>query len=294
MPTSFLRKYNEDYNPVNERLELKKKLIIRSAFLIVASLAFIVLRIINANRVFSDIAPALLALIYLIMIASSIYSLLSVGFIIFSLVSPSKANDLFNKIPYKVKKGIYTTIDWVVYIPICICFALYIYTFAFRIQLVSGPSMENSFYDGDRVISIYDNNIRRGDVVIANLDTNKNKNADEDEYIIKRVIGVPGDIITYTREGLFINNKYVSEPYINQLPSSINQFDKQFVIYKDNGVEEYYTVIPDGYYFLMGDNRNNSNDSRKFGLFSDEDIVSIVVIRVSGLDAELVERGVLE
>ena len=98
MPTSFLRKYNEDYNPVNERLELKKKLIVRSAFLIVASLAFIVLRIINANRVFSDIAPALLALIYLIMIASSIYSLLSVGFIIFSLVSPSKANDLFNKI----------------------------------------------------------------------------------------------------------------------------------------------------------------------------------------------------
>ena len=294
MPTSFLRKYNEDYNPVNERLELKKKLIVRSAFLIVASLAFIVLRIINANRVFSDIAPALLALIYIIMIASSIYSLLSVGFIIFSLVSPSKANDLFNKIPYKVKKGIYTTIDWVVYIPICICFALYIYTFAFRIQLVSGPSMENSFYDGDRVISIYDNNIRRGDVVIANLDTNKNKNADEDEYIIKRVIGVPGDIITYTREGLFINNKYVSESYINQLPSSINQFDKQFVIYKDNGVEEYYTVIPKGYYFLMGDNRNNSNDSRKFGLFSDEDIVSIVVIRVSGLDAELVERGVLE
>lgn len=294
MPTSFLRKYNEDYNPVNERLELKKKLIVRSAFLIVASLAFIVLRIINANRVFSDITPALLALIYLIMIASSIYSLLSVGFIIFSLVSPNKANDLFNKIPYKVKKGIYTTIDWVVYIPICICFALYIYTFAFRIQLVSGPSMENSFYDGDRVISIYDNNIRRGDVVIANLDTNKNKNADEDEYIIKRVIGVPGDIITYTREGLFINNKYVSESYINQLPSSINQFDKQFVIYKDNGVEEYHTVIPEGYYFLMGDNRNNSNDSRKFGLFSDEDIVSIVVIRVSGLDAELVERGVLE
>lgn len=300
MPTSYLKKYNDDFNPVNERLELKKKLIIRIAILFVATLAFLFLRITNVHNVFSDVSNVLLIGIYLIMGLTSVISIIGIGLIIFSLVSPVKANELSLKIPFSTKKFAFTTLDWIIYIPICICFALFLYSFAFRIQMVSGPSMESSFSNGDRVISIYDSNIRRGDVVIANLDPIKNQYSNESEYIIKRVIGMPGDKIEYTKVGLFINGVYIPEDYIDELPSSRNEFKGQFTIFESdpnnegNRIARTYDVIPEGYYFLMGDNRNNSKDSREFGLFSKEDIISIVVIKASGLNASIVKRGVLE
>lgn len=300
MPTSYLKKYNDDFNPVNERLELKKKLIVRIVILIVATILFLILRLTNVHNVFSDISQFLLVAIYFIMGIASIISLIGIGVIIFSLASPTKANEVYIKIPFSTKKFVFSTLDWMIYIPICICLALYLYSFAFRIQMVSGPSMESSFSNGDRVLSIYDNNIRRGDVVIAKLDTVKNQYSQEDEYIIKRVIGVPGDKIVYSREGLFINGVYVSEDYIDALPSQSNTFDGVFLRYeKDpnnpgNRIATTYDVIPEGYYFLMGDNRNNSKDSRDFGLFSKEEIVSTVVIKSTGLKATIVERGVLE
>lgn len=296
MPTSFLRKYNEDYNPVNERLELKKKLIIRISLLIVSTIAFFILRLLNSHRVFTDLKEPLLITIYLIMGLSSLVSLISIGLIIFSLAAPKKAKELYDKIPYRVKKGVYNTLDWTIYIPICICVALYFYAYTFRIQPVAGSSMENSFSQGNRVISIYDTNIKRGDVVVAVVDNVKEpKDNDEDgKYLIKRVIGVPGDKISYTQQGLYINDKLIQEEYVNGALWQVNEYDKPFFIIKEDGTKEYHTVIPKGYYFIMGDNRNNSNDSRDYGLFSEEEIISVVVIRVDGLKAELVERGVLE
>lgn len=300
MPSSYLKKYNDDFNPVNERLELKKKLIIRVVILFVSALAFFILRLTNVHNVFSDISPILLGIVYGVMGLSSVISTVGIIFIILSLAAPTKASAFFDKISFSTKKFVFTTLDWLIYIPLCICIALYLYSFAFRIQMVAGPSMESSFSNGDRVISIYDNNIRRGDVVIANLDTIKNQYAQEDEYIIKRVIGVPGDKIIYTKEGLSINGDYIKEDYVSAVPSTSNTFNGQFIVYHEDPNNEgsrlsvSYTVIPEGYYFLMGDNRNNSKDSREFGLFSEEDIISVVVIKSSGLNAEFVERGVLE
>ena len=288
MPTSYLKKYNDDFNPVNERLELKKKLIIRIAILFVATLAFLFLRITNVHNVFSDVSNVLLIGIYLIMGLTSVISIIGIGLIIFSLVSPVKANELSLKIPFSTKKFAFTTLDWIIYIPICICFALFLYSFAFRIQMVSGPSMESSFSDGDRVISIYDSNIRRGDVVIANLDPIKNQYSNESEYIIKRVIGMPGDKIEYTKVGLFINGVYIPEDYIDELPSSRNEFKGQFTIFESdpnnegNRIARTYDVIPEGYYFVMGDNRGNSLDSRDYrvGLIKKEDIVGKTIFRL--------------
>ena len=300
MPTSYLKKYNDEFNPVNERLELKKKLIIRVIVLVVSTIAFLILRLTNVHNVFSDISNLLVFVVHFVMAFTTIIALIGIGVIVFSLVAPSKAKELSFKIPFSTKKFVFSTLDWMIYIPICICVALYIYAFAFRIQMVSGPSMESNFSDGDRVVSIYDENIKRGDVVIARLNTIKNHYSQEEEYIIKRVIGVPGDKIEYTKEGLFINGVYVKEDYIDALPSSSNCFMGLFIRYEEdpnnpgNRIATTYDVIPEGYYFLMGDNRNNSKDSRDFGLFSQDEIVSIVVLKTSGLEASIVERGVLE
>lgn len=300
MPSNYLKKYNDAYNPVNERLELKNKLIVRSIILIVTSLAFVILRLLNVHNVFSDISSGLGTIIYVIMGISLAISFFSFCVILFSLISPKASKAVFEKIPFNTKKVIFTILDWIIYIPLCICIALYIYSFAFRIQAVEGESMEKSFYDGDRIVSIYDNNIKRGDVVIARLTPLKENKNDEDEYLIKRVIGVPGDTIKYTKEGLYINGVYVKEEYTSIVPTSSNEYNKEFFIIKEDDealegkVLEYHSVIPKGYYFLMGDNRNNSLDSRKYGLFSQEEIVSVVILRAEGLKISFVKRGVLE
>lgn len=165
---------------------------------------------------------------------------------------------------------------------------------------ISGNSMESTLSDGDYIISIKDNNIKRGDIVITKLTPLKEMCNTFDEYIIKRVIGVPGDTVKYTKEGLYINGTYIKEEYTIGIPFSDSEYDQDFFIIKEDDssltgrIIEYHSVIPEGYYFLMGDNRNNSLDSREYGLFSQEEIIQVVVCKLSGFSIESVERGILE
>ncbi|XOV90032.1 MAG: signal peptidase I [Pseudomonadota bacterium] len=105
----------------------------------------------------------------------------------------------------------------------------------------------------------------------------------EDEYFIKRVIGIPGDRVRYQDKTLYIND--VEQP--REFVASIPPGRPQYLVYEettggvkhlihlnpmpDPRVQEW--VIPEGHYFGMGDNRDNSSDSRYWGLISDDKIV---------------------
>jgi len=105
----------------------------------------------------------------------------------------------------------------------------------------------------------------------------------EDEYFIKRVIGIPGDRVRYQDKTLYINDEKQSQEFVAQIPP-----DKpRYLVYKEmlGGVEHLIHrnpyrdtrslewVIPEGYYFMMGDNRDQSSDSRYWGMASEENIV---------------------
>ena len=105
----------------------------------------------------------------------------------------------------------------------------------------------------------------------------------EDEYFIKRVIGIPGDRVRYQDKTLYINDEKQSQEFVAQIPP-----DKpRYLVYEETlgGVEHLIHrnpyrdtrslewVIPEGYYFMMGDNRDQSSDSRYWGLASEENIV---------------------
>ena len=78
-----------------------------------------------------------------------------------------------------------------------------------------------------------------------------------DTYLIKRIIGLPGEIIEYKKGVLYINGKKMKDPY-----------------YKKNNTTDFESVkIPKGHYFVMGDNRSNSIDSRIIGVIDKEDII---------------------
>lgn len=118
---------------------------------------------------------------------------------------------------------------------------------------VDGDSMNDTLKDGEiLLLKKYDKSYERFEVIVFNY---------KDEKLIKRIIGLPGDHIVYKDNKLYINNEYVAESMIDK---RTYDFDL-----KELG----FDTIPDHYYFVLGDNRINSKDSRMIGLISEKDIL---------------------
>ena len=109
----------------------------------------------------------------------------------------------------------------------------------------------------------------------------------QDEYFIKRVVGIPGDTVRYQDKTLYINGKRQNQTFVAQIPPvnpKVLQYREklgniehliQRNPYRETSVDEW--VIPEGHYFMMGDNRDQSSDSRYWGLVSEHNIVGRAV-----------------
>lgn len=132
---------------------------------------------------------------------------------------------------------------------------------------VSGSSMEPTLYDADIMIlnkiGYRLNGLKRFDVVVVNYDNEK---------IIKRVIGLPGEHIEYKDDILYVNGERVEESYDRKITSDFSL--------EDLGEK----IIPEDKYLVLGDNRPISKDSRIIGLVDKKDIegyTSFVLFPVS-------------
>lgn len=130
-----------------------------------------------------------------------------------------------------------------------------VYFFLGRPFTVSGASMYPTLHNGDRMVLSKIGDIHRFDVVIL-------KAPDENVEYIKRVIGMPGDTIEMKSGVLFINGKKVDQPFINT-----ETLAKQTVFIDDFTLESLTgeSKVPEGKYFVLGDNRGVSKDSRMIG-----------------------------
>jgi signal peptidase I len=133
--------------------------------------------------------------------------------------------------------------------------------------------------------------VKRGDIIVFRYPLNI-----KEDYV-KRVIGVPGDRIRFVRKQLILNGKAVDEPYKLVSPDANNDYLDNFptppppYIY-DRGREMVASyavngelVVPQGFYFAMGDNRDDSADSRFWGLVPRENIMGKPVIIWWSFDA---------
>ena len=123
---------------------------------------------------------------------------------------------------------------------------------------VSGHSMEQTLHDGEHLFLFPQGKIERYDIVVF-----PDPRGSGDSYV-KRLIGLPGDTIEVKQDQLYINGVAVPEPYLEPQKSQSGEqpFTQDFSLWDTIGFDR----IPKGYYFVMGDNRPESGDSRQFGL----------------------------
>lgn len=131
---------------------------------------------------------------------------------------------------------------------------------------VEGASMEPNFYDSEYLIineiSYHFENPQRGEVIIFRNPKNTKI------YFIKRVIGLPGETIEIKQGRVFINDELIEEAYIENFSTQSNQI----------------ISLADDEYFVMGDNRINSYDSRAIGPVKEQYIIGKVWFRGWPLD----------
>lgn len=121
---------------------------------------------------------------------------------------------------------------------------------------VNGTSMNPTLEEGDIMLlnKLGKNSIKRFDIIV--IDYN-------DEDIIKRVIGLPGDKIEYKNNKLYVNGKKVAEKFTKVKDEKLNS-------YSIEALE--HSTVPKNYYFVVGDNRPVSQDSRMIGFIHKDDI----------------------
>jgi len=142
-------------------------------------------------------------------------------------------------------------------------YATLIVTFGFQVARVEGQSMAPTLQDQDRLIvnkAVYKlSSPGRGDIVMLYYPLNPDKS------FVKRVIAEEGDIVKITDGRVLVNDLPLDDSYVSP----------EFRSHDDWGPQ----VIPEGYYFVMGDHRNNSSDSRHWGMVPKRYIIGRVQVR---------------
>lgn len=165
------------------------------------------------------------------------------------------------------KNKLLGTVVWVL-VAVIIALGAFFFTSNYIIkQPIKGVSMMPTIHDEDTVLLFRTKKVKYDDIIVFD-------SATQGKRLIKRVIGKPGDEIKTvysTEEGVFHiyrNGELLSEDYIKE-PMTVGEF------------RESVCTVPDGYYYVLGDNRNNSLDSND-GVFAGKDeIIGIAFMRTS-------------
>jgi signal peptidase I len=153
---------------------------------------------------------------------------------------------------HSVRSGLFTALSWVRDLAFSVLLAVILIVFIYQPVKVEGTSMMPALTDQERIFinkftyRFGTGNIERGDLVVFFFPLDHTKS------YIKRVIGLPGDTVRIDSGTVYVNGERLAEPYV---PDE----------YRDPQPLPLETVPPDNY-FVLGDHRSSSNDSRAWGM----------------------------
>lgn len=143
------------------------------------------------------------------------------------------------------------------------CLTFFVSSFFISYERVVGASMEPTYKSGDILVAT--KSADEGDLTYRKVIVAKGTGHTEGLYIIKRIVALPGDVVLI-RDGML---------YVNGVPEE-DGYEKIL----DPGIAASPITLKDNEYFVLGDNRNGSEDSRVFGPLDIEDIESIILFKI--------------
>lgn len=152
--------------------------------------------------------------------------------------------------------------DWLLPMMMAVLIVMLIRTFVFDVNVVRGTSMNESLSSGDIMIArkFGLDRIERGDIVTV-------VGVMDEGLIVKRVIGLPGETVHIDSNGIvYINGEMLPDGYQEETPGLLSEYPD--------------VILGDDEFYLMGDNRMNSYDSRFFGPVKRKNIRDVAVMRV--------------
>ncbi|MCR5019673.1 signal peptidase I [Ruminococcus sp.] len=185
-------------------------------------------------------------------------------------VKEAEPDDIKEKQPFNFGREV---LEWVESLVFALLIVQLVLIFVFRVVMVDGTSMTNTLQDGDRLIMTHvAYEPERDDVIV--LDSKV-----ADKILIKRVIGIEGDkvVVDYNKNHVYVNDEEISNDHIKEIMrDNVIYFDEAYRV--ADGVYEYN--VPDDTVFVMGDNRNDSKDSRSIGFVDESEIMGKAVLRI--------------
>jgi len=173
-----------------------------------------------------------------------------------------------------IKRGIAAIFDFLQGIVVFLAILVMIYLFIMSPQEINGQSMDPTFHNGEYILT---NKVeykisdpKRGDVVIFKSPRNK------DIDYIKRIIGLPGETIRLSNSIFYVNNKKLDESLY--LSPDVKTYGGSYL------PENVDITVPAGKYFVCGDNRMHSSDSREFGPIAKGDFIGKALYRYFPFD----------
>ncbi|MBQ9746574.1 MAG: signal peptidase I [Clostridia bacterium] len=186
-------------------------------------------------------------------------------------MNENSENNVKNTKQKEQRTPLQSAYDWIEVVAVSLSLVILFLTFVARVTTVVGDSMLPTLHDGESLLVIslgYEP--ENGDIVVVQDDRSV-----VNYPIVKRIIAVGGQSVKFDFENwlVYVDGELLEEDYINK---------KDFVNMKSYGCDESFTV-PEGYVFVMGDNRNASTDSRdsRVGFVSYDDVVGKVALRLS-------------
>ena len=155
-------------------------------------------------------------------------------------------------------------ISWIQSVAIAFVIALVIRQFLFTPVVVSGQSMQPTFENDNKIVISKVYKIDRFDMIVFHA-------PDSEDNFIKRVIGLPGDVVVMKNDKLYINDVEYVEDYVQENKAEIFEGQKL--------TQDFTVEVPEGYLYVLGDNRRNSTDSRIIGFIDKKSVVGSVKFR---------------